>query len=70
MILGMVVYVARWALIRIHAVGLGGTANLAVIGGNLPPNWTHELDVRSARLKRQAVGLPARQPGQWPVPPG
>ncbi len=28
-------------LSRIHAVGLGGTANLAVLGGNLPPSRTH-----------------------------
>ena len=28
---------SRGVLSRTHAVGLGGTANLAVRGGNLPP---------------------------------
>jgi hypothetical protein len=44
--------------------GPGGTANLAVLGGNLPPSRTHRQ--RSAFgeiVVRAAVGLVARQNG-------
>ena len=54
----------RQELNRTHAVGPGGTANLAVLGGNLPPSRTH--DARSpfgARVVRTAVGRVARQNG-------
>jgi hypothetical protein len=44
-----------------NAVGLGGTANLAVFGGNLPPSQTHaHRSLFSDILARSAVGLVAR----------
>jgi len=49
-----------------YAVGLGGTANLAVLGGNLPSSRTHNAHSPfRARVLRTAVGRVARQ--NWPV---
>ena len=43
---------------------LGGTANLAVLGGNLPPSRTHDgRPTVSAHAVRTAVGRVARQNG-------
>jgi hypothetical protein len=51
-------------LSRNDAVGLGGTANLAVPGGNLPPGRTHEPRSRFRGVfVRTAVGRVARQNG-------
>ena len=55
-----------WAtgLQRNDAVGPGGTANLAVLGGNLPPGRTqNDRSPFSARIVRSAVGRVARQNG-------
>src|SRR5688572_5489516 len=51
-------------LSRNDAVGLGGTANLAVLGGNLPPSRTHgHRSPFSEIVVRTTVGLVARQNG-------
>ena len=45
-------------------LGFGGTANLAVLGGNVPPSQTHEdRSPLSEDVVRLAVGLVARQNG-------
>ncbi len=56
--------ILRQALSRNDAIGLGGTGDPPVLGGNLPPSRTH--DGRSpfnARVVRTAVGRVARQNG-------
>ena len=46
------------------AVGLGGTGDPPVLGGNLPPSRTHDgRSPFSARVVRAAVGRVARQNG-------
>ena len=52
------------ALNRNDSVGPGGTVNLAVLGGNLPPSRAHNgRPPFSARVGRTAVGRVARQNG-------
>jgi hypothetical protein len=54
----------RMTVIRNDAVGLGGTANLAVLGGNRPPSRTHGgRPPFRAGVGRTAVGRVARQIG-------
>jgi hypothetical protein len=51
-------------LSRNHAVGLGGTANLAVAGGNLPPAFIPAGKAPFGALKKtSAGGLVAHQNG-------
>jgi hypothetical protein len=51
-------------LSRNDAVGLGGTANLAVLGGNLPPSLGAQNDSPVSVPRRlQTGGLVARQNG-------
>jgi len=50
---------------------LGGTANLAVLGGNLPPSFVSEV-LRINWWQQgapSAVGESPAATGQWPVPP-
>jgi acyl transferase domain-containing protein/NAD(P)-dependent dehydrogenase (short-subunit alcohol dehydrogenase family) len=50
----------------------GGTANLAVLGGNLPPSFgTASVQTNRGALGAvQAAGVSPTATGQWPVPPG
>ncbi len=55
---------ASFRLSRNHAVGLGGTGDPPVLGGNLPPSRTHgSRSSISTRVVRTAVGRVARQNG-------
>ncbi len=58
-----------WAVWRFRsrkeAVAMGGTANLAVLGGNLPPSLAGSLDSPfSEGFACKACGLVARRNGQ------
>jgi hypothetical protein len=55
---------ARFAFKSGSSRRLGGTANLAVLGGNLPPSRAHkDCSPFSKYHARSAVGLVARQNG-------
>ncbi|MBI3417150.1 MAG: DUF885 family protein [Verrucomicrobia bacterium] len=51
-------------ILRVVAIGHGGTANLAVLSGNLPPRRVHQNNRPSDKcIARPTVGLVARQHG-------